>query len=188
MLGMRSIVRVKFSQNVNGFPAPLSDCQAFSDSCERGKFGKDRSRSCSHLEDRSRRKRLSDERRSRGNNGERYTSSARARASSRKIADHVSACCDEASWDSDGFLMEDSLASRVRRERFKGTAPSRRLRKVCKADVGTDTPWKGCIIDRSCNTRSMAFNSRILFHRDTRTRTFNDRNTDDTLVPSLFPS
>jgi len=59
-----------------------------------------------------------------------------ARPPSRKIADRApSTRCDEASWISDGF--DGGWPSlQCRRERFKGSAPSRRLRKVCKADVG----------------------------------------------------
>jgi len=43
---------------------------------------------------------------------------------------------NEASWDSDGLDEGKS----TRRGRFKGITPSRRLRKVCKADVGSQMP------------------------------------------------
>lgn len=67
----------------------------------------------------------------------RYTSHSakRARASSRKLltACRLAAECEQALWGSDGF---DGGRS-ARRGRLKGIAPSRRLRKVCKADVGS---------------------------------------------------
>lgn len=159
------------------------------------KLGKDKSRSSSHLEDRSRWKcrwRAA----TAGDNGNRQAwhvknSSRWARASTKKLQ----AACHELLLDATrlrgvlmGLMVDDppdegaSRRSRHRADSEKSAKP------ICWV---VDSLWKGCTIDRSYNTRSTASNCRAFFFRCTRTCTFSYQiqvTEGANTIPLLFPS
>lgn len=145
--------------------------------CGLAKEGK--SRSGSHLENRSRWRRQCDER---PRNIMAFVGIQRqTRAELARPRENCSLCVvdycwthDEASWGSDGF--DGGRPARVPwvRSVHKGSRHRADSEKSAKPTPGS---WKGCIIDRPYNVRSTAFNRRSTSSslRDTRTCTFNGK-------------